>query len=145
VFHPFSVLKRVWEWGYGNPPVLNAAVCHDIKEETKITWEELREVIGEEATSIVAELTYEGNTPEEKAEYIESFKEKSIESLVIKIADRIDNVRDFMLSKPKYAKKYCKKGNPLFVALHFRREELPKEVYEKIINSLKEFDVDFFL
>ena len=128
VFHPISVLKRVWEWGYGTPPVLSACACHDIKEDTDITWEELREVIGEEATSIVEELTYEGNSPEEKANYIESFMEKSIEALVIKIADRIQNVKDFMLTKPEYAKKYFKKGHPLFVSLHFRREELPMEV-----------------
>lgn len=123
--HPISVMKT-------------ACMCHDTKEDTEITWKELREVIGDEATNIVAELTYEGNTPEEKAEYIKSFREKSIEALVIKIADRLNNVKDFILTKPEYANKYFNKAESLFEALVDRKEELDVEVWSMMVDDIDE-------
>tara|TARA_Y100000034_G_C6821681_1_gene370117 strand:- start:335 stop:886 length:552 start_codon:yes stop_codon:yes gene_type:complete len=138
IVHPISVMRRVWGWGFATPIVMDACACHDTKEDTDITWEELREVIGEDATDIVAELTYVGTTPEEKAEYIKSFKDKSIEALVIKVGDRLENVIDFMLTKPDYAKKYCDKAKLLFQALVDRKEELPFQIWNKITNDIDE-------
>ena len=132
IIHPISVMKRVWRWGFATLPRLKACVTHDTKEDTDITWEELREGIGNEATDIVAELTYEGNTTEEKAEYLKSFRDKSIDALGIKIADRLDNVTDFMLTKPEYANKYFDKAELLFQAFVDRKEEFDTEVWNNI-------------
>lgn len=133
LIHPLSVMKRVWKWGFATPIIMDACICHDIKEDTEITWEELRKVIGDKATDIVDELTYEGNTPEEKAEYIKSFRDKSIEALVIKIADRLDNVEDFILIlKYSYSIEYFDKAANLFETLLNRKKELDIEVWNKI-------------
>ena len=138
IVHPISVMRKVWEWGFGTPVTMAASATHDTKEDTAITWEELIEVIGQEAADIVAELTYTGKTPEEKAEYLKSFSGKSLEALVIKIADRLDNVKDFRLTKPEYADKYFAKAESLFQAFIDRKDEFEEEAWNKINDDINE-------
>jgi (p)ppGpp synthase/HD superfamily hydrolase len=141
IVHPISVMKRVWEWGFATPITMDASATHDTKEDTDITWEELMGVIGEEAADIVFELTYTGNSPEEKAEYLKSFRNKSLEALVIKLADRFQNVKDFMLTKPEYANKYFDKAKFLFQALTDRKDEFEPEAWNKINDDIEELRV----
>lgn len=122
-FHEIAVAKRVWGWGVHDIPTLNAAVTHDVLEDTKYTAEELEAVIGKEALAIVKELTFippKGISPDAKkalkAKYIETFAKASVEALVIKVADRIENVSDWLLTDVEYAKKYYGKGKPIFDA-----------------------------
>ena len=77
---------------------------------------------------IVEELTFAPveNKPKHilKKEYIRSFKNKSVSALVIKVADRICNVRDFMIYNPDYARTYYNKAAMLFDFLVDRKDEV---------------------
>ena len=55
---------------------------------------------------------------------MESFKDKSIPLLVIKIADRLCNVQDFMVTDLKYAKKYLGKAEVLRATLFSKAREI---------------------
>ena len=126
IIHPFQVMRSVWSWGAGTDVTMSASMLHDVLENTKLTYYELDGVIGEEAAKVVQELTYEGDK-DAKKEYMKTFRSSSIEALIIKVADRINNVQDFMTTKPDYAQKYFDKAKDLFDALLFRKSEIEEK------------------
>jgi len=126
IIHPFQVMRSVWSWGAGTDVTLSASMLHDALENTNLTYYELDGVIGEEAAKVVQELTYEGDK-DAKKEYMKTFRSSSIDALIIKIADRINNVQDFMTTKPDYAQKYFDKAQDLFDALLLRKSEIEEK------------------
>ena len=71
---------------------------------------------------IIAELTFEGK---DKNEYLRSFEHKSVQALIIKLADRICNVQDFKLvGDHTYASKYLHKADCLIEIAERRRDEI---------------------
>lgn len=120
--HPVEVMKLVWTWKTGNESLLVAALLHDTLEDTSITEDELNSFFGEQITNLVKELTFDESVSKE--EYMQSFVNKSVDALIIKIADRICNVKDFLLTNEKYAIKYFNKAEPLFNALKSRLQEI---------------------
>lgn len=124
VVHPFQVLTCLSEWGVNCPICWKAALCHDVLEDCpQITFEMLSDVIGQEAANIVQELTFVG-PKSEKAAYMASFATKSVQALVIKIADRWCNTNDFELHQPDYALKYWDKAEKLFDEFVNRQQEI---------------------
>lgn len=62
----------------------------------------------------VIELTYSGNSKQEKEDYIKSFRYKSDVAFIIKVADRLDNIRSFIESGDyEYAGIYARKAAAL--------------------------------
>ncbi len=121
ITHPIEVLKRVYTWGLTDNDAMIAAVCHDLLEDTDIERDYLVHLFGERAVGIVDELTLihdKSLSPSDwrlaKEEYIESFKTKSLEALIIKVADRICNIQDFIDTNFGYARKYYAKSTRLF-------------------------------
>ena len=95
--HPIalaSVLCR--EGGIVDPVVQVAAILHDTLEDTQTTPEELRAEFGEKVASIVEEVTDDKNLPkaERKRLQIEHAAAISREAKLVKLADKICNVRD---------------------------------------------------
>ena len=95
--HPIAlanVLAR--EGGVTDPVVLAAALLHDTLEDTETTPAELREAFGEKIAGIVAEVTDDKNLPkaERKRLQIEHAAAISREAKLVKLADKICNVRD---------------------------------------------------
>lgn len=138
ITHPMEVMKLVWLWGAANEVTGPAAVLHDVVEDCNVSYEGLYSLFGLEVADVVLELTH---YPEQssKEEYIASFLDpqaKSVNALVIKIADRICNVRDFMIHPGSYAGKYMLKAKPLGEALVSREEEIieafGQETYDRI-------------
>lgn len=129
IVHPMAVLSQLASWDIRCSKTWKAAITHDILEERPdITFEELCEIVGPEAAAIVQELTFFPKDPStataEKALYMRSFKDKSVEALVIKVADRICNTRDFLDTTPGYARKYWNKADDLFDTMITRGEEI---------------------
>ena len=125
ITHPLEVMKMVWTWGMGNEFTMSAAVLHDTVEECRVTYYDLLALAGESVARIVMELSLEKG--ESKDEYLASFKNPShttAEALVIKVADRICNVRDYLRDQPAYARKYMVKAAVLGEAITLRNEEL---------------------
>ncbi len=124
VFHVVSVANKLSKCGIFDEVVIAAALLHDILEDTTLLRCDLEGpldiLFGEEKSdkilSIVEELTRYGETPESKLIYLNSFATKSVESLVIKILDRIDNVEDYAATNAVYAEKYRLKAKPIFAA-----------------------------
>ena len=95
--HPIAlanVLAR--EGGVTEDVVLAAALLHDTLEDTQTTPAELREHFGEKIAGIVEEVTDDKNLlkAERKRLQIEHAATISREAKLVKLADKICNVRD---------------------------------------------------
>ena len=123
IVHPIEVCKTLSDWHIHNLDVLKAAICHDVLEDTFTTTESLEYEIGAKALSIVEELTYY-STIISKDEYMRSFGTKSVEALVIKLADRMCNIKDFYVRDKRYAEKYFRKAEHLFNTMAAREGEI---------------------
>jgi guanosine-3',5'-bis(diphosphate) 3'-pyrophosphohydrolase len=101
--HPIglaTVLKE--EGGVSDAVVLAAAILHDTIEDTETTADELRAAFGEEVTAIVLEVTDNKSLPkaERKRLQIEHAAVASHSAKLIKLADKICNLRDISASPP---------------------------------------------
>jgi len=125
ITHCFDVLKMVSDWGVTDLDIWQACMCHDVVEsDPTLTKEKLiKWGLTPVASGYVMELTFIPDmksplTPQvQKAQYIDSFMNKSEGSLVVKLSDRASNTKDFHQSgEHVYAGKYWKKGSPLWEA-----------------------------
>lgn len=101
--HPIAlanVLKN--EGGIADGKVLAAALLHDTIEDTDATAEELEAVFGKEITAIVLEVTDDKSLPkaERKRLQVEHAKTISHRAKLVKLADKICNLRDLVTSAP---------------------------------------------
>ncbi len=136
IFHCHDVVKTLIGAGVKDEEVLAAAELHDtIEESIEVNYEVLKNKFGQRVADIVQELTYipkEGG--ETKEEYLLSFENKSIESCIIKAADRFCNTMDFYHCEKteKYASKYFHKADELFKIIFKRFEEIDVDVRENL-------------
>jgi (p)ppGpp synthase/HD superfamily hydrolase len=126
LIHPLEVTKRLGLWGISKrefPNVWGAALYHDVPEDTNMTIEDILVKTNSKVAGFVEELTFRGD---DKAAYMASFATKSVEALVIKVADRLCNVQDFLLGAggARYAVEYWDKAAALFDAAHKRSDEI---------------------
>ena len=94
--HPLRVVGRVQAWGLDDPEVLAAAALHDVVEDTKVTLDEVRRGFGPRVAALVDALTHpHGLAPRDRtAVILARLREAPLEALVVKLADRLDNVLD---------------------------------------------------
>jgi len=129
IVHPADVFTRLVKWGVEDDIMLSAAMLHDtIEERPGTTAEKLAAIVGWPVANLVEELTYDGplNNARAKACWIETFQYKSGKALIVKLADRYCNVRDFMLTDLRYAQIYLEKADPLFDTLYERKADICK-------------------
>lgn len=129
IVHPLAVLSKLAEWQIFCYKCWTAAICHDILEDCPhVTFDELVAVIGLDAAKIVEELTFRPQSSEvnekQKSDYMKMFFGKSVEALVIKVADRVCNTEDFLSTTPDYAPKYWAKASDLLNAMLNRKDEI---------------------
>ena len=101
--HPIALANLLAnEGGIANVDVLCAAILHDTIEDTETTESELNQLFGEKITSIVLEMTDDKSLSKEtrKLRQIEHAPRASIEAKMVKLADKICNVRDIIQSPP---------------------------------------------
>lgn len=103
VNHPIEVaelIARVAE--VEDPAVLVAAILHDTVEDTKTTFEEIETAFGADVRNLVAEMTDDKNLDKtvRKRLQVEHARHLSEGAKLIKIADKICNVRDVADSPP---------------------------------------------
>ncbi len=89
--------------GIDDYDVLIAAILHDTVEDVGVTREEIAERWGEEVASIVAEVTDDKSLPkpERKRLQVEHAPHLSRKAKLVKIADKISNIRDVTNNPPK--------------------------------------------
>ena len=102
--HPVEVAELLWRvGGVREVPVIVAALLHDTLEDTETIPEELTEAFGETVLSLVRELTDDKRLPKEERKrlQVEHAPGKSPGAKLIKLADKICNVRDVTHNPPQ--------------------------------------------
>ena len=82
--------------------VLQAAVLHDTIEDTETTYQELLDCFGEAVANVVAEVTDDKRLlpQQRKQRQVEHAPHASREAALVKLADKICNLRDMASTPP---------------------------------------------
>jgi len=102
--HPIALATLLWhEGGVTDPLVLAAALLHDTVEDTDTTPQELRAEFGDAIADVVLEVTDDTRLPkaERKRLQIEHAAGISHAAQLVKLADKICNLRDVAASPPR--------------------------------------------
>lgn len=145
VSHPVRVARIVREFKGKSKNInklLAAALLHDTVEDTDTTVTEIEKKFGKMVGSIVHELTSDKNQIEKegKTEYLAKKMSENLTNyaLVLKLADRLDNVRGFNMAPEKFVNKYRKETANILIALDKVRKltstqkELVKEIWKHV-------------
>ena len=101
--HPIAVARLLSEEGaVRDPDILAAALLHDTVEDTLTEWDELRGQFGPRIAGIVAEVTDTKFLGKRSRKLLQVAKagRASREAGLVKIADKICNLRDILASPP---------------------------------------------
>jgi guanosine-3',5'-bis(diphosphate) 3'-pyrophosphohydrolase len=101
--HPIALANVLAnEAGIEDERVLIAAILHDTIEDTETTEQELIRLFGQEITAIVLEVTDDKALPkaERKRLQIEHAPDISRRAKLVKLADKICNLRDIATTQP---------------------------------------------
>lgn len=127
IIHPLHVAYILASWGLDTQTIC-AALLHDVVEDTDATYEDIEKNFDEEVASLVEGVTKLSNlfkTVEEKKtkNYKKMFiaMEKDIRVIILKLADRLHNVRTL---------KYLRRDRQIAIA------EETLELYAPIANKL---------
>jgi GTP diphosphokinase / guanosine-3',5'-bis(diphosphate) 3'-diphosphatase len=142
--HAFRVMSIVFEFKERNrlDELFAAALLHDTLEDTNTGISELRENFGEVIALLVVELTTDKLRSKVvgKTEYLSGkfSNERAISSwaLVIKLADRLDNVSDLDTSDRNFAVK--KKAETLGILNVLEKKRELTNTHKKLILAIRE-------
>lgn len=101
--HPIALANVLVDEGdVHDPVVLCAAILHDTVEDTETTAEELERAFGTKIKDIVLEVTDDKNLEykDRKQHQIDHAPHLSGEAKLVKLADKICNVRDILAHPP---------------------------------------------
>lgn len=103
--HPLALARVLkLEAGVGDIEVLVAAILHDTVEDTETTIEELTREFGPAIAGVVAEVTDDNalTKPERKRLQVERAAHSSPKAKLVKLADKICNLRDVAAAPPAH-------------------------------------------
>ena len=101
--HPIGVAHSLMsEGGIDDPVVIQAALLHDTVEDTDTTLDEIEEHFGKSVRDVVKEVTDDKNLPkaERKRLQIVNAPHKSPQAKLVKLADKLYNLRDLQRLPP---------------------------------------------
>ncbi len=108
--HPLEVANYISEVGrvYDVVPLV-AAVLHDTVEDTDATYEELVSVFGQEIADVVMQVSDDKSLPKvtRKKRQVEHAKSISHNAKLVKICDKISNVKSTVLEPPSWSNEMC--------------------------------------
>lgn len=106
IIHPLAVARIVAEeLGLGANPII-AAFLHDVVEDTEYTIEDIKERFGEDVAFLVNVITKKKKKHYEASKQIDNYKQMldslqyDIRALLIKLADRLHNMRTLSSMRP---------------------------------------------
>jgi guanosine-3',5'-bis(diphosphate) 3'-pyrophosphohydrolase len=103
--HPLAVARVLAEeGGVKDPEILAAAILHDTLEDTETTCRELAREFGARVAALISEVTDDKSLPKQRRKQlqIDHASMKSKGAALIKVADKIGNLRDLRDSPPKH-------------------------------------------
>ena len=101
--HPLALADLLaGEGGISDPVVLAAALLHDTVEDTETALDKIATGFGAEVAAIVAEVTDDKSLPKEERKRLQVAKAsaKSDRAKLVKLADKICNLRDIASTPP---------------------------------------------
>jgi guanosine-3',5'-bis(diphosphate) 3'-pyrophosphohydrolase len=100
--HPIALARLLEQQGVDDIVVLCAALLHDTIEDTKTTAAELRREFGSEITGVVLEVTDDKDILKEERKRLQIVHAKTLSTRakLVKLADKISNLRDMVASPP---------------------------------------------
>ena len=129
ISHPIAVMKIVEDWGMDEDTII-AAVLHDTVEDTDITLEDIKKEFGEQVAFLVDGVTKLSNArsgmrdidtylPETKDNLLRLLVAmgSDIRVLIIKLADRLHNLRTLSALPPEKQRKIAKESLEVFAPL----------------------------
>lgn len=106
IMHPLAVARIVAdELGLGANPII-AAFLHDVVEDTEYTIEDIKNLCGEDVAFLVNVITKKKKKQYEASKQIDNYKQMldslqyDIRALLIKLADRLHNMRTLSSMRP---------------------------------------------
>jgi len=102
--HPLEVANILWfEGDVRDPRILAAALLHDTVEDTDASFEEIDAEFGSTVADLVAEVTDDTRlkSRERKQAQVAKAPYVSQNAKLIKLADKISNLRDIMKAPPE--------------------------------------------
>jgi (p)ppGpp synthase/HD superfamily hydrolase len=137
-WHPVGVAKIVREVksSKNKEKICIAALLHDTVEDCPVSLDDIRMEFGEMVSSIVDELTSDGNKIKVmgKADYLlDKMLRMTSYALVIKLADRLHNCSDLANGSEKFRDKYVKETR--FILDGLRRRYL-SDTHKKLIDLI---------
>ena len=132
-----------------DPTIISAAILHDVIEDTDTTREELSEAFGERVADFVSQVTDDKSLPkdERKKLQVEHAPHLSPAAKLIKLADKISNVREIGNDPPgdwstKRRRKYLKWAKKVVEALGDVNPDLQRVFEETVANGESRLDAE---
>ena len=124
VCHPIEVAKLVYEFGLDTDSIA-AAFLHDTIEDTDLTYEAVKKEFGQDCANLVESVTKLGQIPyttkeEAQIEYLRKMflaMAKDIRVMLIKLADRLHNMRSLMYLSPQKQQVIAKETLDIFAPI----------------------------
>jgi guanosine-3',5'-bis(diphosphate) 3'-pyrophosphohydrolase len=101
--HPIQVTETLWTiGGVHDATLLLASILHDTIEDTETSPDEIKAEFGEDVLALVLEVTDDKSLPKQvrKQLQVETAPHKTHNAKLLKLADKICNVRDITASPP---------------------------------------------
>lgn len=136
--HPSQVAEIVKQFSK-DPEIIAAAYLHDTLEDTETTYDEIAVSFSTRVADLVQELTSvkEDSQKLGKAVYLsQKLNQMSPEALLIKLADRLDNVSDLGTTSESFSEKYKKETR--YILENLRRpldashSAIIKQIWDKL-------------
>lgn len=146
-WHPVGVAKivRNLKKSKNKEKICIAALLHDTVEDTDVTHDDIRNEFGEMVSSIVFELTSDGEQIKilGKADYLlNKMLRMTSYALVIKLADRLHNCSDLATGTEKFRNKYVKETRYILNGLSKRYlSETHLELIGLIDSKISKYEV----
>ena len=102
IVHPIEVLDILQRVGVVDEDILSAAVLHDVIEDTQYDYYDLWSMFGNTVANYVDEVSDDKTLPKQKRKnlQIETMSAKSDGAKLIKIADKISNMKSILTTTP---------------------------------------------
>lgn len=124
VAHPIRVSEIVLRVTEALPlerrmKLATAAILHDVLEDTQITKGAMTASFGYEVTTLVESVTKNVALPksDKELEFLLRFKQSDVDTVLVKFADRIDNLTSMSSAPPDFRRKYLANTKQLLQAI----------------------------
>jgi guanosine-3',5'-bis(diphosphate) 3'-pyrophosphohydrolase len=149
IVHPIMVARIVEEAGFSKT-VAAAALTHDVLEDTTVTAETLRTVLGAAVLEIVQNVSEDKSLPWEarKARYVETVVAAGVDTWAVSVADKIHNATNLLAileSEGEAAWSYFNRGRAeklwferlLYSELRARWQHPLLDTYDAILTQIE--------